>query len=112
MIGTRVLKAHTEAVKAALGEAAEAVKSDGLEGFARVMAQAVITAEDGHKTRYVVCVKDGTELYVYGTYATFAAAKKALDQGSLGFTEGSRAGVFPLIPAPKAIRPTTPKKEK
>ena len=113
VVGTRVLKAHTDAVKAALGPAAAAAGTDGLDGFARVMAEAVVTAEDHSKTRYCVAVRTPTnELVVFGPYATFTAAKAAIDTGSLGVAEGSRGGVFPLIPAPKNPRPSTKRKTK
>ncbi len=113
LVGIRVLKAHTDAVKAALPEASLAVKEGGLDKFAEVIASAVVSAEDGNKTRYVVCVRTPTnELMVFGPYATFAAGKKAIDSGDLGVSKDSRGGIFPLIPAPKVTRTTKKKKDK
>lgn len=77
-----------------------------LEGLADALALAVLTAEDERSQR-VVCVREPGAFYVFGPYATPAAADKALVSG-LATREGARGGVFPLIPAPRA--PKRPRK--
>lgn len=100
MIGTRVLKAHREAAKSALLDMG-AINID-LEVAAAILAEAVLTAEDGDKTRYVVGERTPQgRAVVYGPYATFNAAQTAITTGAVGTSEGSTAGVWPLVPAPK-----------
>lgn len=79
-----------------------------MEELADAIALAVLTAEDD-SSRRVVCVREPGAFYVFGPYATPAAAEKALVSG-LATREGARGGVFPLIPAPRA--PKRPAKRK
>lgn len=93
-MGSRVLKAHTEAVKGVLGAVDDAT--------ARAVAEAVLTALDGVKTRYVIGVRTHSGMaIIYGEYATVAAAQKAIDTGAVGVGVDDRAGIFALVPAPK-----------
>lgn len=101
-MGSRVLKAHLEAVKGVLGPVDDATS--------RAVAEAVLTALDGVKTRYVVGVRTHSGMaIIYGEYATVAAAQKAVDSGNLGVGVDDRAGIFALVPAPKATRTKTKK---
>jgi hypothetical protein len=96
----RVLKAHVDAAEGALQGAAVLAKVDGPRAAAAHLAEAVVTAEDGVKTRYCVIVLDeGGTTWTFGPYPTAAAAHKAVATG--GIPIGGRAGVWPLIPAPK-----------
>ena len=97
MSGTRVLKAHVSAVTELLPTLTPA------EAFE--VAEAVLCAEDGRKTRYVVGMRapSGGAL-IYGPYVTSAAAMRVIEIGTLGTGIESIVGVFPLIPAPKRTK--------
>lgn len=102
---TRVLKVHILAAMSVLDEAFAHLKTTGdAEGAARLVAEAVVTATDS-MTRYCAVVVDSPKtLYLYGPYATYAAATKAIESGFLGTREGAKGYVMPLIPAPKIKR--------
>ena len=75
------------------------------------IAAAVVSAEDYSTTRYLIGTRDpnGNTL-IYGTFPTHAAAIKVIESGLVGVTQGSQAGVFPLIPIPRpAKRKAAPK---
>ena len=115
---TRLLKAHTDAVKTTMLDAAMLITAVGMDGFAEVMAGAVMSADDA-STRYCVAVRDGTSLRIYGSYPTQAGADKAVASGLVPvLSTGARAAVLPLQPAPRASKKpaarkaATPSKEK
>lgn len=94
MAGTRVLKAHLDAIRSLLP-----VLTD--EQIFEV-AESVLTAEDGKKTRYCVGTRAPSgSTVIYGPYATHAAALRAVELGAVGTGIENLAGVFPLVPAPK-----------
>lgn len=102
MANPRVLKAHREALKEGIGAFAEACKSGWDEAAADVLLASILGARDS-ETTYVVGTRypsGATE--IYGPYATMAAATKAIDMGVCAHSPGAVAGIFPLIPAPKA----------
>lgn len=106
---THDANAEAAAVRLTVGQrrAALDVLSDrgsypSMEALADALALAVLTAED-ENSRRVVCVREAGAFYVFGPYATPAAAEKAIANG-LATTEGARGGVFPLIPAPRAAK--------
>jgi hypothetical protein len=94
------LKAHREAVRAAIPAGREALVAGDLDAFCEIMAHAVVTAEDHSKTRYVLVVREATGFnrpLIFGPYATADAATKVWESG-LGV--GGRGGIFEVIPAP------------
>lgn len=104
----RVVKAHISAV-------ADTIKNFGRpyaeapDEFHHDLAAAVLTATDG-KTRYVIGARDPNgNTYIFGPYATYTTAQNVVAVGLPEMPEGTRAGIYPLIPAPKAPRK---KKEK
>jgi hypothetical protein len=114
----RVLKAHREAVRGAVGDTLLAVShalghggsmptEDDLDFLAGNIAFSVLCADDT-KTRYVVLVREpnDTGLTVFGPYATADAAQKALDTGAAFALvhQGALARIYPLTPSPKAAR--------
>lgn len=99
----RVVNAHREAVQALLPVDDTA---------ATTIAAAVLSATDD-KTRYVVLVREPEDagLTVFGPYATYDAAHKALAEGHAFAlrSQGAKCAIFPLTPSPKQPRK---KKEK
>jgi len=87
----RVLKPHVDAAALAMSQ---------LRASPRDVAEAVLTATDS-KTRWVIVAtrRDYSGVFCFGAYASYDAAAKAVEKIP-GFEE-LRAGVFPLIPAPK-----------
>lgn len=102
--GTRVLKAHKEAVKAALADNLQLLQAGHLDDAAANIAEAVLTALDV-KATYVVLVRDGSAtrpLLVYGSYASVKTANKAAQSGHMGTAPGAQlVGVFPVLAAPR-----------
>lgn len=94
----RVTAAQKNAVLEVLAQAASFTDP---KAWAEAIALAVITAEDV-KTRYcVVTTNPAKETLVFGPYATFSTAEKAVASGYLGTMEGTKGFITPLIPAPK-----------
>lgn len=94
--GTRVLKAHTQAVFDTLNSKAHLLSESPAE-FADAMAAAVLTANDS-KIRYIVVTDD----YVaYGPYATKKAANNAVMRGHCAHRHDTQALVLPLGASPK-----------
>jgi len=86
----RVLKAHVDAAALAIQQGASP----------RDVAEAVLTATDSKSRWVVVATRMNYEgVFVFGGYATHDAAAKAVEKIP-GFEE-LRAGVFPLMAAPK-----------
>ena len=102
----RVSVAQRDAVLLALPDALAAQRNSGNPNdFASIIATAVVGAEDGTKTRYVIGVRNPTgSTEIYGTYPTHAAALKAIESGHVGTMQEARGGIFPLLAAPRADR--------
>lgn len=104
VVGTRVLKAHIKAAKAALAQNLEQFMSRDIDGetLGRAVAEAVVTATDDTKTYYCVGVRlpDGSA-QIYGPLATYSAAERVIARGDVLWQEGAQAGIWPLIPAGK-----------
>lgn len=101
--GTRVLKAHTDAAQAAVGELLSKLGPEETtvsREAAEAVAAAVLTAEDGNRgPEYVIALRTPrNDLLVFGRYRTYRAAVKAHDHG-LPFD--GRSGIFPIVPFPK-----------
>jgi len=112
MSGTRVLKVHVEAVLDAIPTAILAMAAaDGNRIiFSQVLAEAAITAADS-KTRYCVTIfTPSKERWVFGPYATYKAAEKAIAIGLPMVVPGSGARIDPLIPSPKDMDAFTKQK--
>ena len=108
LAGIRVLKAHTDAVATVGREFLTLAKAGQKDAATLLMAEAVLTATDA-KTRFVVGVRTSSaSALIYGPYATFAAAEKAIETGAVGTHSDDVAGIWPLIPAPKASRKARP----
>ncbi len=96
VMGTRVLKAHVDAVVNALEDATAVLRGTGdKRAFAEMLAQAAVTATDG-KFACAVIAREGGVVVAFGPYATASAARKAVDRYQI--PEGR---VVPLVPGPK-----------
>ena len=108
-VDLRVLKAHAKAVEQVLDEV-DYKYVDDPDRFHHDVAAAVLSATDG-KTRYVIGARDPAgNAYVFGPYASFSSAMNVIAVGLPAMPEGTRAAVWPLIPAPKAPRKKKEKK--
>lgn len=100
LMGTRVLKVHTEAVKDALPAAKIALQiANSIEAFASVIAEAVVTAADS-KTAYAIVGIAERRPFVFGPYVTYAAAMRALKKEPLPI-EIEGITVVPIHPHPR-----------
>ena len=79
VVGTRVLKVHVDAAKAALHDHLRDFLDRRITGpqLAELIAAAVVTATDGSKTYYCVGCRlpDGNPM-IFGPFATRAAADR------------------------------------
>jgi len=100
---TRVLKYHRTAARKVLDGWLADMKQGAepeLDALADRIAAEVLTAYD-HLGRWAVVTSDFT---AYGPYATYAAARKAVDSGVCAFREGTQAMVLPLQVSPRKAR--------
>jgi hypothetical protein len=116
VVGTRVLKVHVDAAKAALHDHLRDFLDRRITGpqLAELIAAAVVTATDGSKTYYCVGCRlpDGNPM-IFGPFATRAAADRAMKAGALpGIQPGTEGKVFPLLPAGATPRKKTTQKGK
>lgn len=115
MPNPRVLKAHREALLRALPEfLAECPDGDWNQPAADAFLFAILSARDhrvpGEGHDYVVGTRypsGATE--IYGVYQTHAAAVKAIEMGVCAHHPDATVGIFPLLPAPRAVKPSTKK---
>jgi hypothetical protein len=102
----RVVKAHTDAVKSVMDQAAAIITASGMDEFAKVMAGAVISARDFGDFPCIIGMRPAGGGYplMFGPYTNIEAAQKAIDAGWIITDEGAEAYVFPLGPAPRATK--------
>lgn len=105
MSNPRVLKAHRDALRAALPGAQALLAAGDVDGFIDTLATAVVTARDHETTLYCIGVRTPTgEPFLFGPYLGRASAVAAAEGGACSVHPAQRTGVFPLIPSPRGVK--------
>jgi len=101
----RVVNAHREALKAGIKQFYDACLHGWDQAAADALLLKILSARD-HDTVYVVATRNPTgSTEIYGPYASVATANRAIEMGVCANLPGARSGIFPLYPAPRAVRP-------
>ena len=96
---TRVLSKHVEAVKLALAQLPELVKTGASStDVAKHIATAVLTAYDD-QMKYVIATDDHI---AFGPFPNRKSAKTAMAKGHVAYRKGQRMIVLPMRQVPRA----------
>jgi hypothetical protein len=109
----RVVKAHREATRGVFDALAPGLGPRMPDSLIESLCEAVLTARDHDGTVWCVATKTPAgDNFIFGPYASADSATAAIESGHLAHVEGTRAGVFPLTPAPRGGKRKTTTKSK